>query len=431
MVRKFINHVLPTMIALTFSGIYSIIDGLFIGQKIGDVGLSAINIAYPLPAIIFALGAGIGMASGVLLSLHKDSDELQGKILGNSFILILSLSLICMVIFQIFHEPILLFFKASPTIMPYAKEYIQMVIFGIFFNMLGTALSPIVRNFEGQFMAMIAMCAGCVANVILDYIAIFPLNMGLSGAALATITSQAIVAIILLGYLYNRKLLFNFIKFKIDFDLIKQIFKIGISPFGISISSNIIIVIMNRQLALYGQDHAIAIYALISYVYYIAQLLMQGIGEGLQPLISRAIGLNKIKEAQTYLKSGLIFSFIFGIILSGILIWQQGIFPILFGTSQAVYNDFMMIFPLFALTSAFIGITKTITAYFYAAKHNKYAYLLIYLEPILVWSLTLLLPLFMRLQGVWISILITQIILAILASFILFITLKHQKILDI
>lgn len=415
MIKKFCKHVFPTMFALAFSGIYAIIDGLFIGQKLGDAGLSAINIAYPLPAIIFALGAGFGMAGGVLLSLHKDDEMTQRKILGNCLVLITISSLIMMIIFQLFHQPILIFFKASSAIMPYATTYIQTVIFGIFFNMLGTALSPIVRNFEGQMMAMFAMCTGCIANVILDYIAIFPLDLGLSGAALATITSQALTALLLLIYLQKRGLFLNFIIIAPDLSLIKQITKIGISPFGISICANIILVIMNRQLALYGHDHAIAIYALISYVYYIAQLLMQGIGEGLQPLISRAIGLNKINEAQKYLKIGLIFTIIFGSILTFLLIAKQSSFPRLFGTSYDVGKDFITIFPLFAYTCIFIGITKTITAYFYAAKQNGYAYLLIFLEPLLVMIFSYLLPLQWQLNGVWASIFASQLCLAIVA----------------
>lgn len=404
------------MFALAFSGIYAIIDGLFIGQKLGDAGLSAINIAYPLPAIIFALGAGIGMAGGVLLSLHKDDVQLQRKILGNCFLLIAICSIIMMIGFQLFHQPILIFFKASPIIMPYAKAYIQTVIFGIFFNMLGTALSPIVRNFEGQLIAMLAMCTGCIANVILDYLAIFPLNLGLNGAALATITSQAITALILIIYLQKRGLFMNFIILELEPTLLKQIFKIGLSPFGISICANIILVIMNRQLASYGQDHAIAIYALISYVYYIAQLLMQGIGEGLQPLISRAIGLHKMNEAQKYLKIGLIFTIVFGSMLTILLISKQSLFPTLFGTSYEVGKDFLLIFPLFAYTCIFIGIIKTITAYFYAAKQNRYAYLLIFLEPLLVLAFSYLLPLRWQLNGVWASIFAAQLCLAIVAA---------------
>ncbi len=415
MIKNFCKHVFPTMFALAFSGIYAIIDGLFIGQKLGDAGLSAINIAYPLPAIIFALGAGIGMAGGVLLSLHKDDEKLQRKILGNCLLMIIVSSLISMISFQLFHKPILFFFKASPTIMPYATTYIQTVIFGIFFNMLGTALSPIVRNFEGQMMAMFAMCTGCIANVILDYIAIFPLNLGLGGAALATITSQALTALILIIYLQKRGLFLHFIIISPDLSLIKQIAKIGISPFGISICANIILVIMNRQLALYGHDHAIAIYALISYVYYIAQLLMQGIGEGLQPLISRAIGLNKINEAKKYLNIGLVFTILFGSMLTLLLIAKQSLFPWLFGTSYDVGKDFITIFPLFAYTCVFIGLIKTITAYFYAAKQNRYAYLLIFLEPLLVLIFSYLLPLQWQLNGVWASIFVAQLCLAIIA----------------
>ncbi|MCI5774158.1 MAG: MATE family efflux transporter [Erysipelotrichaceae bacterium] len=419
MIRNFYKHVLPTMLALTFSGIFVIIDGLFIGQKIGDVGLAAINIAYPIPALIFALGIGVGMGGGVMISLYKNDPDKQALILGNCFLLLMGFSLCCMIGFQVFFKSLLLFFKASPQIMPYAQAYVQTVIFGIIFNMFGTALSPLVRNFEGQLMAMFAMCTGCIANIILDYLAIFPLNLGLSGAALATIISQALTAFILLLYLQKKGYLLHFIKLRLDFDICKQIIKTGISPFGISICANVIIVIMNRQLAYYGQDHALAIYALISYVYYIAQLLMQGIGEGIQPMISRAIGLQKNDEAQKYLRMALAFCVIFGLTLTIFLIKEKELFPWLFGSSQLVASDSSQILPWFAYTCIFMGITKTITAYFYAAKHDKYAYLLIYLEPILVLICAYVLPLLWQLNGVWISILITQISLSIIAVILL------------
>lgn len=423
----FLKHILPAMLAYTFSGIYAIIDGLFIGNALGDAGLSAINLAYPITAFIFALGTGIGMASGVLISInHQDNDKIK-RILGNTFIMLVVSLIVITITLQGNYPIILKMIGTSDNLMPLACEYMQVVIIGMGFYLIGSAISPITRNFGGNIITMIAMSVGFFANIFLDYIAIYIFNMGLKGAALATITSQALTTIICLAYLQKNGYLIGFMSFKIDFSIIKNITTTAIAPFGLSMSPNIIIAIMNIASFKYGQDRAIAVYAVISYIIYVAQLLIQGIADGTQPLISRAIGLNHLNIANGYLKILTIFTSIFSILLTIILFITRYSLPAIFGVSTIVANDIASTLSYFSLPLIFFAISRVITSYFYASKHNNYAFYIIYLEPLLVFILTLVLPLSLKLNGVWLANSLTLVIISLLAIILLLKTIKLQK----
>ena len=310
-------------------------------------------------------------------------------------------------------------FGAKGELMEMAKIYIRIIIIGGVFQIFSTGLVPIIRNYEGAMYAMGSMMAGFVTNVVLDWLFVSVWKWGMSGAAIATIVGQAVTMIPCIFFLVWKKLLIGYADYRPKSTVLKEIFLVGISPFGLTLSPNLIIVILNKGTMVYGGVAATACYAVISYVVCVAQLLLQGVGDGAQPLISFYEGLKERKE----LKQIRFMTYAFSIVLAVFCIaWMylcRNVFPIFFGVSASVGDEVGVVLPIFLAGLLFFAYTRVTTAYFYAIKKNKYAYLLIYGEPILMTLLILCIlgPVF-GLYGVWYSVPVTQSIMAVI-SFVL------------
>lgn len=414
-------NVLPAMLAFAFTGIYAIVDGWFVGQNIGDNGLAAINIAYPISALIQAMASGIGMSGAIHIgiSMGEGEKEKEKRYLGNTLMLLVVTCILMTAILILTYPIILRAFGAKGELMEMAKIYIRIIIIGGVFQIFSTGLVPIIRNYEGAVYAMSSMMAGFVTNVVLDWLFVSVWKWGMSGAAIATIVGQAVTMIPCIFFLVWKKLLIGYADYTPKSTVLKEIFLVGISPFGLTLSPNLIIVILNKGAIVYGGVAATACYAVISYVVCVAQLLLQGVGDGAQPLISFYEGLKKRKE----LKQIRFMTYAFSIVLAVFCIaWMylcRNVFPIFFGVSASVGDEVGVVLPIFLAGLLFFAYTRVTTAYFYAIKKNKYAYLLIYGEPILMTLLILCIlgPVF-GLYGVWYSVPVTQSIMAVI-SFVL------------
>lgn len=414
-------NVLPAMLAFAFTGIYAIVDGWFVGQNIGDNGLAAINIAYPISALIQAMASGIGMSGAIHIgiSMGENEKEKEKRYLGNTLMLLVATCILLTAILLLTYPIILRAFGAKGELMEMAKIYIRIIIIGGVFQMFSTGLVPIIRNYEGAMYAMSSMMAGFVTNVVLDWLFVSVWKWGMSGAAIATIAGQAVTMIPCIFFLVWKKLLIGYADYTPKSTVLKEIFLVGISPFGLTLSPNLIIVILNKGAMVYGGVAATACYAVISYVVCVAQLLLQGVGDGAQPLISFYEGLKKRRE----LKQIRFMTYAFSIVLAVFCIaWMylcRNVFPVFFGVSASVGAEVGVVLPIFLVGLLFFAYTRVTTAYFYAIKKNKYAYLLIYGEPVLMTLLILCIlgPVF-GLYGVWYSVPVTQSIMAVI-SFVL------------
>lgn len=419
--KKFFMNVLPAMLAFAFTGIYAIVDGWFVGQNIGDNGLAAINIAYPISALIQAMASGIGMSGAIHIgiSMGENEKEKEKRYLGNTLMLLIATCILLTAILLLTYPIILRAFGAKGELMEMAKIYIRIIIIGGVFQIFSTGLVPIIRNYEGAMYAMGSMMAGFVTNVVLDWLFVSVWKWGMSGAAIATIVGQAVTMIPCIFFLVWKKLLIGYADYRPKSTVLKEIFLVGISPFGLTLSPNLIIVILNKGAMVYGGVAATACYAVISYVVCVAQLLLQGVGDGAQPLISFYEGLKKRKE----LKQIRFMTYAFSIVLAVFCIaWMylcRNVFPVFFGVSVSVGAEVGVVLPIFLAGLLFFAYTRVTTAYFYAIKKNKYAYLLIYGEPVLMTLLILCIlgPVF-GLYGVWYSVPVTQSIMAVI-SFVL------------
>lgn len=416
--KTFFQYVIPSILSFALSGVYAIVDGFFVGNSIGDAGLSAINIAYPVVAVLQSVGTGIGMGGAVKYSICKaegKDKESRGYIACAMWLMLIFSSVLTAIVYAA-STPILSALGASGELLELGNEYIRIIALGTIMQVFGTGLVPFMRNYGGAFWAMIVMIGGFVTNIILDYIFVWVMNEGMLGAALATIIGQGITMTIAFGYCAVKK---N-ITFKISASDVRnraaQIFKIGLAPFGLTLVPNISLVIINKFSVSYGGQEAIATYACIAYIICIVYLVLQGVGDGSQPLMSRYYGANEkklLKQTQV-----LAYEFAMALSIMGmiVLFLFRGKIGLLFGSSAEVNNGIMKIMPIFLLSVPFVAVTRIATAAFYATEKSILSYVLTFIEPILMLVLMLILPpLFGGQIMIWWSTVFARIITAALA----------------
>ena len=429
--RQFMHYVIPSMIAMLFSGFYSIVDGLFVGNSIGNVGLAAINLVYPIQVVLNATATGVGIGGSVLVSIYrgegKERDMEHSAM--QTIILLLIFGAILPVFFLGTKGIILNFLGAEGAIYKGADDYITTILIGGMLPVLGNGLNPIVRNQGKPIVATQNMVAGLVTNIVLDYVFIYKMNLGMFGAALATITAQGVVAT--MNVIYVIKL--NHKNFKLDYILpniakIKKIMKIAISPFGQTIVPSIIIILTNWKCIEYGGDGAVAIYSVISYVLACAQLLIQGIGDGVQPLFSYYFGANKERELHYVYNKAFFLCSVFSVFLMVLTMVFSVQLAKYFNISPELMNETALALKTTAFAYAFFGVTRVTSAYFYATNHTKFSNLLIYIEPIVIapamlWIFTEL----FGLSGVWMAYPAIQVILSSISLVLKSPNMEHKK----
>lgn len=240
-IKLFFHYVIPSVLSFALSGVYSIVDGFFVGNSVGDLGLSTINIAYPIVALIQSFGTGIGMGGAICYAIRK-AEKKEGKArefsAGALWILLLSGFLLTVGILLL-NRPLLRVLGAKGVLLSLGEEYISIIALGAGLQILGTGLVPFIRNHGGSFYAMASMIAGFAANILLDYLFVWVFQQGVAGAALATVIGQGITMLAALAYLLYKKQLTLRIPYSCMGSVSASIFKTGIAPFGLAMAPNI------------------------------------------------------------------------------------------------------------------------------------------------------------------------------------------------
>lgn len=418
MLKAYCKSVFPAMLAFAFSGVYAIVDGLFVGNYIGDVGVSAINVSWPMVVFVQALGTGIGMSGAVNLAIAKagGDKESERRYLGNTLVIVLVASALFTLFLSFLYPYLVHLFGGRDEIEEYANEYIKYLMWCAAVQIISTALLPIVRNYGGAFLAMSAMIAGFLTNVLLDWLMVSVLEWGMMGAALATVIGQFVTVIPCMAFLFYKKLLVRYAIFKPRAKECLTILKVGLSPFGLTLVPTLVVVILNISALEYGGNAAVSCYAVVNYVVCVVQYLMQGVGDGSQPLISTYYGEGNGKNVRNSVALSYVTALVTAFIcLPAVYLLREAI-PQLFGSSPSVAADAAHVLSLFVWAFPCIAIMRVSTAYFYATKTNVFAYILIYSEPVVLAILIAAgIPKALGVEGLWICLPISQGILAFIA----------------
>ena len=421
--KEFFRYVLPSMLAFALSGVYAIADGFFVGNALGDDALAAINIAYPLTAFLQAAGTGIGMGGAIqyAISTGRKEYEKARQYFGISLILLAFFGLFLTGAVLLAAPAVLPAFGASGPVLPLASEYIRYVALGAVFQIAGTGFVPFIRNMGGSVAAMVSMAVGFVTNICLDYLFVWVLPFGMMGAAVATVIGQGVTFFVCLLFLAAKKLAPS-IRFQgRQTVLAKRVLQVGLSPFGLAFSPNITLILVNKSASVLGGSPAVTAYATVSYISCVIMLLLQGISDGSQPLLSLYYGRGEHSQTKTICRLAYAFSLATGFCCIAFLLIFRHQAAGLFGASPQITEEVARILPIFITGYLFVCISRVSTAYFYATEKNVNAYLVIYGEPVSLAVLLLVLPkLFAEnVMGTWISVPTSQLFAAALCAALL------------
>lgn len=303
-----VSFSVPAMVGMVVNSLYNIIDRMYIGNAsdLGSLGLAGITISFPITLIIMALASlfGIGGSTMFSIKLGEGKPEESQKYLGNAVTLIITSSIIYAAIGFIFLEPILTLLGSSTEVMPYAVEYMRIVLWGAILQCLSMGLNNFVRADGNPKIAMITMFLGAGFNIIFDPVFIYIFKWGMTGAALATVGGQLLTTVWILSYFAGKRcsIKLKLDKMKPELPLIKRIMQTGTPSFLRQFCNSILNVTLNKSLILYGGDIAVSGMGIINSIQTFMLMAIFGINQGAQPIIGYNFGANKTHRVKEALK---------------------------------------------------------------------------------------------------------------------------------
>lgn len=397
---------LPAIIGLVVNALYNIIDSIFVGRGVGKEGLAGVTVCLPIVTIFMAFIMLIGMGATSLISIRlgEKKEKEAEKIVANALIMFLIIGITLTVFGLIFLEPILVFFGASPDILPYAKDYLRIILLGSTFLAIGTGMNNFIRAEGNPRMAMITMLIGTFINIILNYLFIFPFNWGIKGAALATIISYSVTSTWVLFYFLTGRSKVKIKKenLKLQKTIVKSIAIIGFPSFILQIGGSIQQTIFNKSLVKYGGDLSLAAIGIIMSIITLLIMPAMGINQGAQPIIGYNYGAKKYKRVKDTLKLSLISATVIislGFIVSKV--WPRQLISI-FNENPDLINLGMHAMRINFMFIPLVGVQMISSGYFQAVGKPKQATILGLSRQVFIFIPALLiLPRIWGLEGVW------------------------------
>ena len=423
---------LPAIVGMMVNALYNIVDTIYIGHMkgTGSIALSGIAITFPLSTIIMAFGMLVGVGSSSLISIRlgqKRKGDAE-KILSNAFVLDIIISSAVGILGYIFVEPILKLFGAKGDVLIYAKSYISIILLGAPLQNVGFGMNNIIRAEGNPNRAMITMLSGAILNIILDPIFIFVFNMGVEGAAIATVISEALNTFLVVSYFASSKSHLNIKKdyLKPNSPIIKDIFAIGMSPFSMQIASSAVTTFYNQGLLTYGGDKAVAAMSIINKISMLIFMPIYGINQGSQPIIGFNYGSKKYDRVKKTLGLAIKAADIIACIGFVMVEFFPSILIKLFNTEDteliAIAVRGIRIDLMFLPIIAFQIISSN---YFQAIGKAKISMFLSVLRQVIILiPLILILPRFFGLNGLWFSAPVSDMVSAVITAIFLIKNIK-------
>ena len=409
--RLLSQFAIPSIISMLVGSLYNIVDQFFIGQRVGELGNAATNIAFPLSTSCLALALliGIGGSSAFNLAMGSGHEKRAVNIMGNAVVLLAGSGLVLSIITLLFLKPLLLFFGSPKSVLPYAMEYTKITALGFPFLLLSTGGGHLIRADGRPRITMLCNLVGAVLNTILDALFVFGLNLGMSGAALATIIGQIVSGALAIGYLMHGKTVtIRRENLRIKWENVTRIASLGMAPCSNQVAMMVVQIIMNQSLkhygshSIYGENIPIACAGIITKVNMIFMSFVIGLSQGLQPIASFNYGAGKkgrVKEA--YIKAISI-----GAVLAVIAFLMFQFFPrqiiSIFGDGSELYYQFAIRYFHVFLFFTFVNFMQPITSNFFTAigKPKVGSFLALTRQILFLLPLILLFPLFLGIDGI-------------------------------
>lgn len=426
------QYALPAIIAMTAASLYNIIDRVFIGQVVGPMAISGLAITFPFMNLAAAFGAAVGVGASTTISVklgQKDYESAE-NILGNTITLNLIVGLAFGGICLLFLDPILRFFGASDATLPYARDFMQVILAGNVFSHMYFGMNAVLRAASKPQMAMFATIFTVGMNILLDVVFILWWHWGIKGAAFATVISQVLALCWQMKLFTNKSELLHLKRgiYKLKSNLVRNIISIGISPFLMNACACVIVIFINNQLVRFGGDMAVGAYGIANSIAMIFVMFVIGLNQGMQPIAGYNYGAQQYDRMMRVVKLSIITAVC--IMLTG---WSLAMFapyhcarmfttdPELIKGSIKAIHIIMMMFPL-------IGSQMVITNFFQCIGKVKISiFLSLSRQLLFLLPLLAILPNFYGINGVWASMPTSDFIAVVVAVTIMLVFLRRFK----
>lgn len=423
------QYAIPAIVAMCVASLYNIIDSVYIGQGMGPYAISGLALTMPIMNLSAAFGTLVGMGSATLLSvkLGQKDYETARLILGNNIIMNCIIGITYSIVMLLFMTPVLYFFGASEHTLPYARDYILVILIGNVISQSYFGQNAICRAAGFPRQAMTAVIISVVLNVILAPIFIYWLNWGMEGAALATVLAQ-LIALCRQLMLFSRKdrmLRYERSIFRFDKKIIKNTMAIGLAPFLMNLCACIVVIIVNRSFYTYGGDLTVGAFGIVYRVLFVFIMIVMGINQGMQPIAGYNYGAQRYDRVRRVVKLALIFAV--GVTTTGFLVGEflpQFIVRAFTQDAQLIKLStegmrlMMAAFPI-------VGIQMVCTNFFFCiGLAKKSIFLSLTRQLLFVIPALLILPPIFGTTGVWISFPCADTVAAVVS---ILMTLREMK----
>jgi len=426
------QYAVPAIIAMTASSLYNMVDAIFIGHGVGPYAISGLALTFPFMNLAAAFGTLVGVGASTMASmlLGQKNYDIARKVLGNVVVLNFIIGLLFTIVALVFLDPILYFFGASENTISYAREYMEIILAGNVITHIYFGLNSLLRSAGHPKKAMAATIMTVLLNAVLDPLFIFTFDMGIRGAAVATILAQIVALILVVVWFCDKRELIHFERgiFRLEKRIVKDSIVIGLAPFLMNFVACFVVILINMRLKTYGGDLAIGAYGIVNRISFVFIMIVSGLTQGMQPIAGYNYGARQMSRVYEVLKKTLLYAtvvltigFLIGELCPGLVVAIFTDDPELVEKSIKGMRLVVGMFPLVSLSMVignfFQSIGKPKQAIFLSLSRQ-----LIFLIPSL-W----LLPLFFDIAGVWVSFMVSDFLASVVAVILLLNFIRKNK----
>lgn len=423
--KLMLKYFIPAFIGVFVNAMYNIVDRIFIGQGVGSLALSGISATFPIMLIVMGFGMLIGIGAGVLVSINlgrHDMDKAE-KVLGSSFLLMIMVSILITVIGFTIKGPMLRSFGATPETIHYANDFLNIILAGTIFQVVGFSLNNIIRAEGNAKTAMYSMIISAGTNMVLNPLFIFGFGMGVKGSAYATVISMIILTIWVLIHFRSRKSVvrLRFENILFDWKILLEIIAIGMAPFSMQIANSVVQGLLNTKLISFGGDLAVGAMGIVNSVITLIVMSIVAINMATQPIISFNYGAKAYSRVKDTLRVAIVSATVISI---GAFILVEAfpsqIVKLFNSTDHGLLEFGTEGLRLTMLSLPFVGFQVVTGNFFQSMGNAKIAVLLTLLRQVIILiPLLFIMPAYFGLQGIWMSMPISDLCSGIIVVFFL------------
>lgn len=430
--KLLLKYAVPAIIAMTASSLYNIIDSIFIGHGVGALAISGLALTFPLMNLSAAFGSLVGVGAATLLSVRLGQKDYESAnlILGNVVLLNVIIGILFTVVGLLFLEPTLYFFGGSEQTLPYAYDFMEIILIGNVITFLFMGLNAVLRSSGQPQQAMYATIGTVVINTILNPLFIFGFKWGIQGSAIATVTSQTIMLLWQLRFFSKDThfLHFNKAGMRLKRKIVSDTISIGLSPFLMNAAACVIVILINQGLKRYGGDLAIGAYGIVNRVVFIFIMIVIGLNQGMQPIAGYNYGAKQYQRVSEVLRKTIIWACL--VTTTGFVLGE--LFPhviaSIFTTDEELIDLSSFGLRIVVLFFPLVGFQMVTSNFFQSiGMPGKAIFLSLTRQMIFLVPCLLILPHFFGMHGVWISMPTADLAATIVSAFMLHTQLRKLK----